>query len=126
MKEEKYILDKVGKENHFRVPNGYFENFASELMSRLPEHEVIEVPAAKPRVFVLRSLILTAACVCVAIFSITLFFMNDKSDEMPTAGNNVVAQNNIDYSTVDEYIDDAADYAMMDHADIYAYLSSEN
>lgn len=37
MKEEDNILKKVGTENAFRVPEGYFENFTSELMNRLPE-----------------------------------------------------------------------------------------
>ena len=39
MKEEDNILKKVGKENVFRVPDGYFENLTSEVMSRLPEKE---------------------------------------------------------------------------------------
>ena len=30
MKEEDNILKKVGKENVFRVPDGYFENLTSE------------------------------------------------------------------------------------------------
>ena len=39
MKEEDNILKKVGKENAFRVPDGYFENLTSEVMNRLPEKE---------------------------------------------------------------------------------------
>lgn len=37
MKEEDYILRKVGKDNHFQTPEGYFENLTSEIMNRLPE-----------------------------------------------------------------------------------------
>lgn len=37
MKEEDKILKKIGTENPFRVPNGYFENLTSEVMNRLPE-----------------------------------------------------------------------------------------
>ena len=33
MKEEDNILKKVGKENVFRVPDGYFENLTSEAVS---------------------------------------------------------------------------------------------
>ena len=47
MKEEDNILKKVGKENVFRVPDGYFENLTSEVMSRLPEKEtpaIIKTP----------------------------------------------------------------------------------
>ena len=27
MKEEKYLIEKCGKENPFKTPEGYFENF---------------------------------------------------------------------------------------------------
>ena len=36
------LKKKVGTENPFRVPDGYFENFASNLMERLPEKEKVE------------------------------------------------------------------------------------
>ena len=39
MKEENNILRKVGTESPFKVPEGYFENFAEELMNRLPEKD---------------------------------------------------------------------------------------
>ena len=39
MKEEDKILKKIGTENPFRVPDGYFENLTSEVMNRLPEKE---------------------------------------------------------------------------------------
>lgn len=43
MKEEDNILKKVGKENVFRVPDGYFENLTSEVMSRLPERKHLQL-----------------------------------------------------------------------------------
>ena len=39
MKEEDNILNKVGKKNSFKVPEGYFENLTSEVMGKLPEKE---------------------------------------------------------------------------------------
>ena len=39
MKEEQDILRKVGTKNPFHVPEGYFENFSQELMSKLPEKD---------------------------------------------------------------------------------------
>ena len=39
MKEEDNILEKVGKKNSFKVPEGYFENLTSEVMGKLPEKE---------------------------------------------------------------------------------------
>ena len=40
MKEEDNILKRVGKENPFRVPDGYFEHLTSKVMDSLPEKEV--------------------------------------------------------------------------------------
>ena len=37
MKEEDTLLKKLGMENSFKVPDGYFENLTSEVMNRLPE-----------------------------------------------------------------------------------------
>lgn len=47
MKEEKSdILSKFGKDSGFKVPEGYFEDFASKMEKIIPEHEVI--PVVKP------------------------------------------------------------------------------
>ena len=37
--EEKKINDIFGKENHFKVPEGYFDNFAEQMMARIPMQE---------------------------------------------------------------------------------------
>ena len=42
MKEEDNILKKVGRENSFKVPEGYFENLTSEVMGKLPEKELLK------------------------------------------------------------------------------------
>ena len=34
MKEEDILLKKLGKENSFKVPDGYFENLTSEIMNK--------------------------------------------------------------------------------------------
>ena len=44
MKEETNILYKIGKEPGFKVPQGYFDNFKKEMMSKLPEKEIKAEP----------------------------------------------------------------------------------
>ena len=44
MKEEKYLIEKCGKENPFKTPEGYFENFTRNIMEQLPEKEIQAVP----------------------------------------------------------------------------------
>ena len=34
MEEQKYIEEKAGKRNPFRVPDGYFDNFAAQMMQQ--------------------------------------------------------------------------------------------
>ena len=35
MIEEKYLIEKVGKENPFRVPEGYFDTLSSQIMAKV-------------------------------------------------------------------------------------------
>ena len=44
MKDERELMARCGKENPFKVPEGYFEHFHEQLMSNLPE----TAPAAAP------------------------------------------------------------------------------
>ena len=105
--EEKLIEEHLGKQNPFRVPEGYFDSFADRLMQQLPEQQEQEVkPAKTVRMKALRPILVAAACVAVAIFSIKQ--------------NNVAA---VTSNTDEEYLDEAADYVMLDNADIYACLS---
>ena len=35
MKEEQYLIEKLGKENPFKVPDGYFDSLTSQVMARV-------------------------------------------------------------------------------------------
>lgn len=35
--DDKYLAEKFGKENHFRVPDGYFDHFSDRLMEKVME-----------------------------------------------------------------------------------------
>ena len=37
MAKEDYLLSKCGRENPFKVPEGYFDQFTDDLMAKLPE-----------------------------------------------------------------------------------------
>ena len=50
MKEEDFIRKKYCSGNPFKVPEEYFEQFTSELMSKLPEKEmkpVLSMPSRR-------------------------------------------------------------------------------
>lgn len=124
MKQEDYIRNTAGKGNPFKVPEGYFEQFAQRLEDRLPEE-----PAFAPEVFAaprrrrLLPLFLAAASVCIALFGATVWFTGmlhrSSQSEARTAA---VAHTHT--TTSDSYIDAVADYTMMDNSDIYAYLAT--
>ena len=47
MKEENDIFKKCGKGNPYSVPEGYFEQFTSNLMNRLPEKQEEAFPQTR-------------------------------------------------------------------------------
>lgn len=108
--EEKYIREKVGQKNPFTVPEGYFDQLTSQVMSQLPERR------QKSRVVQLRKWFYAAACVtAVAVMGLTYHFHQQADDQAVVAS--------VDSNTDNSYIDEAADYAMLDNTEIYAYLA---
>lgn len=107
--EELYVKSRIGDRNPFRVPEGYFDNFADQLMQQLPEqpHQSVFVR--------LRPWMYAAACLFVALFSAVIYLYAPAEP-----GQQAVA-------ATDEYlyVDDAADYVMADNMEIYACLAGE-
>ena len=121
--EEDYIRNKVGKENPYRVPQGYFENFTSQMMDRLPDCDARDVLLVSSRKRRIRLLWYAAATTCVAIFSLTAYFANI-DDHKDMISDDVMAVSHANVSSI-TYEDEVLDYAMLDNTDIYTYLSGE-
>ena len=146
IKEEKYLVDRFGKKQPFSVPEGYFDQFASQFMENLPEREEEAVvvrldshsrwsrlrsrhslmspwsdPAAmapSPSGSTIRRWSV-AACLAVALAGAGMWAFQGESPKATGAADaSQLASSN--YNTA---IDQAADYAMMDNGDIYAYVS---
>ena len=110
----------MGKRNPFTVPEGYFEQLTAQVMEKLPEKK----PARKAVVKQLRPWLYAAACLCVAVFTAAVFF-NNKTDNTKELGQMAsMEQENIYYYS-DNYIDEEADYAMVDNQEIYACLLAD-
>lgn len=101
----------MGNKNPFRVPEGYFDNFAAEMMRNLPEQP------QQSKFVRLRPFMYAAACIVVAVLTATIFFFPQHEN----AEQNMAAVS----TTTDTYVEDMADYVMADNNDIYAYLASE-
>ncbi|MBP5777246.1 MAG: hypothetical protein J6W56_06810 [Prevotella sp.] len=112
MNEEKYIEERVGKRNPFRVPDGYFDQFPEQFMSSLPEHK----PRAKS--IWLRPVFYAAASICALFICAGVWLaLPEKSQETPAM------MATVQQDTEDTAFDEAVDYLMMDNHDIYAYLA---
>lgn len=121
MKEEDTLLKKLGKENSFKVPEGYFENLTSEVMNNLPEKEKVAFKEEQVSTWTrLKPLLYMAAMFVGAALIIRVA----SSDHRPAATNDVAVVMEADTEAVsDEMLDVALDRAMMDDYSLYVYLS---
>lgn len=120
MKEEDILLKKLGKEDSFKVPGGYFENLTSEVMNKLPEKEKVvfkEEPVStwtrlKPLLYM------------VAMFVGAALIIRVASSDRKSVADIDVAATEIETEVIsDEMIDMALDRAMLDDYSLYVYLS---
>ena len=117
--EEVNIRKIVGSRTPFRVPEGYFDSFTSQVMEKLPDN-TFGHRAFSTRIKSLRSVWYVAACACIAVFGVAAYW----NAKIVSHDNDIVTS---DYQKVSSYTyeDEVIDCAMMDNADIYAYLSDE-
>ena len=120
MKEDTELKNRIGKENPFKVPEGYFENIVPEIMKQLPEAEVqeeVEVTMwerVKPWVYMV-------AMFCGLMFGLRVM-MNDRPVSTGINAGDVSMTDSVQ-SIPDEYIDPILDQAMMDDYTLYMYLT---
>lgn len=117
--EEKYISQKCGNKQPFRVPEGYFDTLADRIIEQIPKQQT---KLGKAVIKQLKPWFYAAACIVVAVFTATMMLQNKKTDTQIAQ-----AEKTTDTETYysDTYIDEEADYAMVDNQDIYAYLLAE-
>lgn len=120
MKEDTELKNRIGKENPFKVPEGYFENIVPEIMKQLPETEVqeeVEVTMwerVKPWVYMV-------AMFCGLMFGLRVM-MNDRPVSTGINAGDVSMTDSVQ-GIPDEYIDSILDQAMMDDYTLYMYLT---
>lgn len=120
MKEDTELKKKIGKENPFKVPEGYFKNIVPEIMKQLPEAEAqesVEITMwerVKPWVYMV-------AMFCGLMFGLRVMMM-DKPVNKEMNTDNVSMTDSVQ-GTPDEYIDPILDQAMMDDYTLYMYLT---
>ena len=121
MKEEDILLKKLGKENSFKVPDGYFENLTSEVMNKLPEKEKVAFKEEHVSTWTrLKPLFYMAAM----FIGAALIIRVASSNHQPATVDDQLTANDAGTEVVsDEYIDVALDRSMLDDYSLYVYLS---
>jgi len=103
--EEKVLMERFGRENPFRVPEGYFDTLPEKVMNRLPRKRKKSHSWLKWSVAAI-----LAGCVGLATFKIV---------DTPAEPAALATQDGLN----DEYIEDALDYSMINNLEIATYLT---
>lgn len=102
----------------FNVPEGYFDNLTTDIMSRLPEQPFQPISIKRePR----RRWMTTAAAVAVVIVMSAVTYVTFSLSGNDGATQGVAAADPLVSS--ESTVEDVIDYAMLDHQDLYAILT---
>ena len=111
-------IERLRKEQVFKVPDGYFENFTQRMMSQIPKEETVIRPQRKS----LRRPMWAAASVAVLIAGASALFFFSKDKENAASQVAILSEGNTETISSEE-LQATADYMMIDSDEIYAYLA---
>ncbi len=116
MEKEDRILRKVGTKNPFTVPEGYFENFTQDLMSKLPEKEAL-LPVSEPTLWQrVNPWVYMTAMFCGIMLSVRIFVGTPQQDEFPFTKIEAEAISDEEWEII-------SDRSMIDDYALYEYLT---
>ena len=140
--KEKKINDIFGKENHFKVPEGYFDNFAEQMMAKIPEQEIDspevtdknrqENKAKFVHLSLWKRLPLRKIAAVLAVTAMlgggVLYQLQQAEKKHHAMAHNETPATESSHVTdgEDAAFEQMADYTMMDSQDFYAQLVAEN
>lgn len=134
--EEKILSSHLGKDNHFKVPEGYFDHLMEQVMEKLPEQEaqVIDIkhrPLAtwwkQPAI---RKIAAAVALVALLGGGATVALHHQPAHQPASVAQaestHSESMQTRQTSNEDATFDEMANYTMMDNETIYASLIAEN
>lgn len=113
---------KIDKNEHFIVPDGYFENLTNEVMAKLPEREPVKlnIVSLNRRLIIRR---IAIAAVGLVLFGTgATFWMNNNEN---TINENTININTIANNDENTNIDEAMECLHLDHHDLGEMISEE-
>lgn len=126
-REENILKERFGKENPFKVPEGYFDHLTERIMENLPEQE-IRVIDIRSRQTLWQKLPLRKIAAAVAVVALlgggSFWALQHEGNSKMVAHAKQHEQKAV--SSEDAAFNEMADYAMIDNETIYASLIAEN
>ena len=135
MELEKELLSKFGNRRPFKLPDGYFDRLEMRVMSQIASENTkksIEKQCSHKNGAIfykrLRPLMIAASFVGIMLIgAVAMHFFKNERNEATAQRNNVLTQTTIsttkENSDNTEYLEEAAEYMMLDNDDVYAYLA---
>ena len=126
-REENILKERFGKQNPFKVPDGYFDRLTEKIMENLPEQEVRVIDIrSRQTLWQKMPLRKIAAAVAVAaqLGGGMFWALQHEGDCRMVAHAKKHEQKTV--SSDDAAFNEMADYAMIDNEAIYASLIAEN
>lgn len=119
MKEEELLRQAFGKKHPFSVPDGYWDSLSGRVADIVAAHDVL--PAARRSTVKRLWISACAACICGVLCISSICYMSRNAGTVASVTVNE-AQGSYNEDT---YMDEMADFAMLDNQDFYSYLSGE-
>jgi len=120
MKEEDKLKKRVGTDNPFTLPEGYFENLTSEVMGKLPEQKKPDFQIKEPT----RWDRIKPWTYMAAMFAGAALLINiGKFNPNPFNDGSVLSAGNEIEMLSDEELDYSLSQSMFDDYSLYVYLS---
>ena len=117
MNAEDELRKKIGKENPFKVPEGYFADFTSKMMDKLPEKMQVPENARVSTWTKLKPLLYMAA-----MFVGAALIIRVASSRYESSSKNMASTDEDSVVISDEMIDYAVEGTRMDDYSLYVYL----
>lgn len=121
--EDKQHIERCFKQtNSFKVPEGYFERVADDILVSLPRQKQQVVPARHAHFYSLHTRWLVAGCVLAALLSVTLYFHHTT---VPPSSNQSEPTSTYTGNYTSETLEEAAFISLMDDEDLYSLFEDD-
>lgn len=120
--DEEKLKALLGKENPFRVPEGYFQSFPEQLMNSLPNREAAAAKVSRPSIWAkARPWVAAAAVVCGLVVLFATVRPHDEHADLDILAESVLFEDFTENEMSDYMVT-----SLYDEYTLYSYLTDES